>query len=69
MRSMWVFWVNKLTNKKTQKKSVLQNFLGSVRTLGVVRNLQVICPNCHAMTDTFMALNKGRSSRSKRYNK
>lgn len=30
-------------------------------------NLQVICPNCHAKTENYMALNKGRSSRDKRY--
>ena len=31
-------------------------------------NLQVLCPNCHAMTDSYMALNKGKSTRDKRYN-
>lgn len=31
-------------------------------------NLQVLCPNCHAMTDSYMALNKGKSARDKRYN-
>lgn len=33
------------------------------------KNLQVLCPNCHAMTENFMALNKGKSSRNKRYKK
>ena len=31
-------------------------------------NLQLLCPNCHAMTDSYMALNKGKSTRNKRYN-
>ena len=30
-------------------------------------NLQVICPNCHAKTENYMALNKGKSGRDKRY--
>ena len=30
-------------------------------------NLQVLCPNCHAMTENFMGLNKGKSARNKRY--
>ena len=32
-------------------------------------NLQVLCPNCHAMTDTYMSLNKGKSARTERYRK
>ena len=32
-------------------------------------NLKVLCPNCHAMTENFMALNKGNSGRKKRYKK
>ena len=32
-------------------------------------NLQILCPNCHAMTENYMALNKGKSGRIKRYNK
>ena len=30
-------------------------------------NLKVLCPNCHAMTENYMALNKGKSARFKRY--
>lgn len=33
-----------------------------------IENLQVICPNCHAKTENYMALNKGKSGRDKRYN-
>ena len=33
----------------------------------MVDNLQVICPNCHAKTENYMALNKGKSARDKRY--
>ena len=29
-------------------------------------NLQLLCPNCHSLTDTFMTLNK--NGRKKRYN-
>ena len=32
-------------------------------------NLQLLCPNCHAMTENFMALNKGNSGRTSRYKK
>lgn len=32
-------------------------------------NLQLLCPNCHALTENFSALNKGKSNRKKRYNK
>lgn len=32
-------------------------------------NLKVLCPNCHAMTENYMALNKGKSSRTTRYKK
>lgn len=32
-------------------------------------NLKVLCPNCHAMTGNYMALNKGNSARDKRYKK
>ena len=34
-----------------------------------VENIQLLCPNCHAMTENYMALNKGNSSRDKRYKK
>ena len=32
-------------------------------------NVQVICPNCHAKTENYMALNKGKSARINRYKK
>ena len=32
-----------------------------------IKNLKVLCPNCHAMTENYMALNKGCSTRDKRY--
>lgn len=28
-------------------------------------NIEIICPNCHAMTETFMALNAGNATRVK----
>ena len=31
------------------------------------QNIQLICPNCHAKTDNYMALNKGKSGRDERY--
>lgn len=34
-----------------------------------ITNLKVLCPNCHAMTENYMALNKGYSARDKRYKK
>lgn len=32
-----------------------------------ISNLKVLCPNCHAMTENYMSLNKGYSARNKRY--
>lgn len=32
-----------------------------------LNNLKVLCPNCHAMTENYMALNKGKSARLERY--
>ncbi len=32
-------------------------------------NIQLLCPNCHAKTENYMALNKGKSSRNERYKK
>lgn len=32
-----------------------------------IENIQLICPNCHAMTENYMALNKGNSARDERY--
>lgn len=57
--------VNKFTNKTILQ---IHHIDGDVSNNNE-KNLQVVCPNCHAITDTFMALNKGKSSRSKRYNK
>lgn len=30
-------------------------------------NLQILCPNCHAMTENYMGLNRGKSGRTQRY--
>jgi 5-methylcytosine-specific restriction endonuclease McrA len=30
-------------------------------------NLELLCPNCHSMTETFMGNNRGNSSRKNRY--
>ena len=55
---------------KTTNNTILQihhiNGDSSDNSLG---NLKVLCPNCHAMTENYMALNKGKSSRDKRYKK
>lgn len=32
-----------------------------------IENLQVLCPNCHAMTENYMGLNRGKSARKNRY--
>ena len=34
-----------------------------------IENIVVLCPNCHAMTENFMNLNKGKSTRINRYKK
>ena len=30
-------------------------------------NIRLLCPNCHAKTENYMALNKGKSTRNERY--
>lgn len=32
-------------------------------------NLQLLCPNCHSLTETYGGLNKGNSKRTKRNEK
>ena len=51
-------------------KSILQiHHIDGNSTNNSKDNLQLLCPNCHAMTENFMALNKGHSGRKSRYKK
>lgn len=54
-------------NKKTGKTILQIHHIDGNSSNNKEDNLTVLCPNCHAMTDTYMALNKGKSARTKRY--
>lgn len=54
-------------NKKTGKTILQVHHIDGNSANNKEENLKVLCPNCHAMTENFMALNKGKSGRKKRY--
>jgi len=56
-------------NKKTGKTILQIHHIDGDSSNNKEENLKVLCPNCHAMTENFMALNKGNSGRKKRYKK
>jgi predicted nucleic acid-binding Zn ribbon protein len=56
-------------NQKTGKTILQIHHKDGNSSNNTPENLLVICPNCHAMTENYMALNKGNSSRDKRYKK
>lgn len=56
-------------NKSTGNTILQLHHIDGDSTNNSIENIQVLCPNCHAMTDNFMGLNKGKSSRKNRYKK
>lgn len=54
-------------NKKTNKTILQIHHIDGNSDNNSYDNLQVLCPNCHAMTENYMNLNKGNSARTKRY--
>lgn len=54
-------------NKKTGNTILQIHHIDGHSSNNVSENLQVLCPNCHAMTENFMALNNGNSDRITRY--
>lgn len=54
-------------NKKTGKTILQVHHIDGDSSNNKEENLQILCPNCHAMTENYMALNKGKSARIKRY--
>lgn len=54
---------NKVTNNTILQIHHIDGNSGN----NTIENLKVLCPNCHAMTENYMALNKGHSARDKRY--
>ena len=56
-------------NKRTGKTILQIHHIDGNSANNREENLQVLCPNCHAMTDNYMGLNKGKSGRVKRYKK
>lgn len=50
------------------KKSILQiDHIDGDAGNSRPENLRPLCPNCHAMTENYMGLNRGKSSRENRY--
>ena len=50
------------------KRSILQIHHKDGNSINVTPdNLELLCPNCHAMTNTFMGINRGKSTRIDRY--
>ena len=56
-------------NKKTGNTILQIHHIDGDSTNNTKNNLQVLCPNCHAMTENFMALNVGKSTRINRCKK
>lgn len=54
-------------NRKTNNTILQIHHIDGDSGNNCVENLKVLCPNCHAMTENYMALNKGNSARDKRY--
>lgn len=54
-------------NLKTGKTILQIHHIDGNSKNNTPENLQVICPNCHAKTENYMALNKGKSGRDNRY--
>lgn len=54
-------------NKKTGKTILQIHHIDGDSKNCKPENLKVLCPNCHALTDNYMGLNKGQSTRNKRY--
>lgn len=54
-------------NRKTGNTILQIHHIDGNNANNKIENLQVICPNCHAMTENYMALNKGKG-RIGRYN-
>ena len=56
-------------NKKTNLTILQIHHIDGNSENNHISNLQVLCPNCHSMTENYMSLNKGKSGRKKRYEK
>jgi len=57
--------INPYTNRSTLNVDHIDGRANNNR----MDNLRVLCPTCHSLTPTYGALNKGNSTRFKRYNK
>lgn len=55
------------TNKKSGKSILQVNHIDGNSENSRPENLELICLNCHAMTENFMGLNRGKSTRKNRY--
>ena len=56
-------------NKKTGKTILQIHHIDGDSSNCSENNLQALCPNCHAMTENYMGLNRGKSARKERYKK
>ena len=54
-------------NRKTGKTILQIHHIDGDSSNCSENNLQVLCPNCHAMTENYMGLNRNKSTRKDRY--
>lgn len=55
------------TNPTTGKVPLTVNHKDGDATHTVPENLELLCPNCHALTPNYGALNKGRGRKGRRF--
>ena len=53
-------------NPVTKKVPLQVNHIDGNPLNNLEQNLELICPNCHSITPTYMALNKGKGREARR---
>jgi hypothetical protein len=53
------------TNQVTGKSPLQINHIDGNSVNNLEENLELLCPNCHSLTPTFMALNKGKGNNAR----
>lgn len=57
------FWNKK--NPTTGRVPLEVNHIDGDSQNNIEANLELLCPNCHSLTDTYRALNKGRGRKNR----